>query len=146
MSAELEREFTELSGFAIDEAYGMTEVGLATLSPPDRIKLGSVGQIAPGVSLSIRSEQGEELPVGGEGRLWVKTRAATVGYWDDPAATEAAFRDGWLDSGDVMRVDDDGYFYFRGRKKQIIVHDARTSARRRSKASSSSTRAWRARR
>jgi long-chain acyl-CoA synthetase len=53
----------------------------------------------------------------------VKTRAATVGYWDDPAATEAAFRDGWLDSGDVMRVDDDGYFYFRGRKKQIIVHD-----------------------
>jgi long-chain acyl-CoA synthetase len=123
VSAELEREFTELSGFAIDEAYGMTEVGLATLSPPDRIKLGSVGQIAPGVSLSIRSEQGEELPVGGEGRLWVKTRAATVGYWDDPAATEAAFRDGWLDSGDVMRVDDDGYFYFRGRKKQIIVHD-----------------------
>ena len=53
----------------------------------------------------------------------MKTRAATVGYWDDPAATEAAFRDGWLDSGDVMRVDDDGYFYFRGRKKQIIVHD-----------------------
>ena len=123
VSAELEREFTELSGFAIDEAYGMTEVGLVTLSPPDRIKLGSVGQVAPGVSLSIRSEQGEELPVGGEGRLWVKTRAATVGYWDDPAATEAAFRDGWLDSGDVMRVDDDGYFYFRGRKKQIIVHD-----------------------
>ena len=123
VSAELEREFTELSGFSIDEAYGMTEVGLATLSPPDRIKLGSVGQVAPGVSLSIRSEQGEELPVGGEGRLWVKTRAATVGYWDDPAATEAAFRNGWLDSGDVMRVDDDGYFYFRGRKKQIIVHD-----------------------
>ena len=146
VSAELEREFTELSGFAIDEAYGMTEVGLATLSPPDRIKLGSVGQIAPGVSLSIRSEQGEELPVGGEGRLWVKTRAATVGYWDDPAATEAAFRDGWLDSGDVMRVDDDGYFYFRGARSRSSSTTARTSARRRSKASSSSTRAWRARR
>ena len=55
---------------------------------------------------------------------------ASFGRWtcsrtaDDPAATEAAFSNGWLDSGDVMRVDDDGYFFFRGRKKQIIVHDA----------------------
>ena len=54
---------------------------------------------------------------------------ASFGRWtcsrtaDDPAATEAAFSNGWLDSGDVMRVDDDGYFLFRGRKKQIIVHD-----------------------
>ena len=62
--------------------------------------------------------------MGSEGRLWIRTPATTVGYWDDPAATEAAFSNGWLDSGDVMRVDDDGYFFFRGRKKQIIVHDA----------------------
>ena len=56
VSAELEREFTELSGFAIDEAYGLTEVGLVTVSPPSgRIKLGSVGQVVPSVSLSIRA-------------------------------------------------------------------------------------------
>jgi long-chain acyl-CoA synthetase len=125
VSAELEREFTELSGFVIDEAYGMTEVGLTTVSPPSgRIKVGSVGQVVPGVSLSIRSDEGEELAVGGEGRLWIRTPAATVGYWDDATATEAAFRDGWLDSGDVMRVDQEGYFHFCGRKKQIIVHDS----------------------
>ena len=124
VSAELEREFTALSGFAIDEAYGLTEVGLVTVSPPSgRIKLGSVGQVVPAVSLSIRGDEGEELPPGREGRLWISTPSATVGYWDDPAATEAAFRDGWLDSGDVMRVDDEGYFSFCGRKKQIIVHD-----------------------
>jgi acyl-coenzyme A synthetase/AMP-(fatty) acid ligase len=124
VSAELEREFTALSGFAIDEAYGLTEVGLVTVSPPSgRIKLGSVGQVVPAVSLSIRDDDGEELPPGSEGRLWISTPSATVGYWDDPAATEAAFRDGWLDSGDVMRVDDEGYFSFCGRKKQIIVHD-----------------------
>ena len=81
------------------------------------------GQLAPGVSLSVRNEAGEELPTGGEGRLWIKTRAATVGYWGDPTATEAAFSRGWLDSGDVMRVDDEGYLFFCGRKKQIIVHD-----------------------
>jgi acyl-coenzyme A synthetase/AMP-(fatty) acid ligase len=124
VSAELEREFTALSGFAIDEAYGMTETGLVTVSPPSGpIKLGSVGQVVPGVSLSIRSDDGDELAPPAEGRLWIKTPAATVGYWDDPGATQAAFRNGWLDSGDVMRVDDEGFFSFCGRKKQIIVHD-----------------------
>lgn len=111
----------------IDEAYGLTETGLVTVSPPSgQIKLGSVGQVAPGVSLSIRNEAGAELPTGAEGRLWIKTRAATVGYWDDPKATEAVFSDGWLDSGDVMRVDDEGYYFFCGRTKEIIVHDGST--------------------
>jgi acyl-coenzyme A synthetase/AMP-(fatty) acid ligase len=124
VSAELEREFTALSGFVIDEAYGLTEVGLVTVSPPSgRIKVGSVGQVVPAVSLSIRDDDGQELQVGSEGRLWIKTPAATVGYWGDPGATEAAYSGGWLNSGDVMRVDDEGYFSFRGRKKQIIVHD-----------------------
>jgi long-chain acyl-CoA synthetase len=125
VSAELEREFTALSGFVIDEAYGLTEAGLVTVSPPSgRIKLGSVGQVVPAVWLSIRNDDGQELPVGSEGRLWIKTPAATVGYWDDPGATGAAFSHGWLDSGDVMRADDEGYFFFCGRKKQIIVHDS----------------------
>jgi long-chain acyl-CoA synthetase len=124
VSAELEREFTALSGLVIDEAYGMTEVGLATVSPPaGRIKLGSVGQVVPAVSLSIRDDDGHELPPGREGKLWIKTPAATAGYWGDPGATEAAFSDGWLDSGDVMRADEEGYFFFCGRRKQIIVHD-----------------------
>ncbi len=124
VSAEEEREFTALSGMVIDEAYGLTETGLVTINPPSgQVKLGSVGRAAPGVSLSVRNEAGEELPTGDEGRLWIKTPAATVGYWNEPDATEAAFSDGWLDSGDVMRADDEGYYYFCGRRKQIIVHD-----------------------
>jgi len=123
VSSELEREFTALSGFAIDEAYGLSEVGLVTVSPSSRIKNGSIGQVVPGISLAIRDDEGEPVEVGGDGRLWIKTNAACIGYWDDADATAAAFADGWLDSGDVMRVDEDGYFYFRGRRKQIIVHD-----------------------
>jgi len=123
VSAELEREFTELSGFAVDEAYGLSEVGLDTVSPPTRIKVGSTGQVVPGISLAIRTDDGEPAEIGGEGRLWIKTNAACVGYWDDADATAAAFSDGWFDSGDVMRADEDGYFYFGGRRKQIIVHD-----------------------
>jgi acyl-coenzyme A synthetase/AMP-(fatty) acid ligase len=124
VSAELEREFAELSGLVIDEAYGMTEVGLVTVSPPSgRIKPGSVGQVVPAVSVSIRNDEDEEVPPGSEGRLWIKTPSAMVGYWDNPVATQAVFSDGWLDSGDVMRVDDEGYFRFCGRRKQMIVHD-----------------------
>jgi len=123
VSAELEREFTALSGFAIDEAYGLTETGLVSVSPPARIRIGSIGQVAPGVSVSIRNDAGEAVEIGREGRVWIKTHAACVGYWGDEAATVAAFVDGWLDSGDVMRADPDGYLYFRGRRKQIIVHD-----------------------
>jgi acyl-CoA synthetase (AMP-forming)/AMP-acid ligase II len=124
VSGELEREFTALSGFVIDEAYGLTEAGLVTVSPPSgRIKVGSVGQVVPAVGLSIRNDDGQELPVGSEGRLWINTPAATVGYWDDPGATERAFSHGWLDSGDVMRADQEGYLFFCGRKKQIIVHN-----------------------
>ncbi|MEX1118023.1 MAG: class I adenylate-forming enzyme family protein [Terrimicrobiaceae bacterium] len=124
VAAELEKEFSELSGMLIDEAYGMCEVGLAAVSPPSgRIVPGSVGQAVPGVAVSIRNESGEALPPGEEGRVWIKTPAATVGYWENPDATRELFRDGWLDSGDVMKADPDGYLYFRGRKKQIIVHD-----------------------
>ena len=123
VSAELEHEFTELSGLAIDEAYGLTETGLVCISPPSSIRIGSVGQVAPGVSVSIRDDAGEAVASGSEGRVWIKTHASCVGYWGDEESTTAAFVDGWLDSGDVMRADPDGFLYFRGRRKQIIVHD-----------------------
>ena len=74
VSAELEREFTALSGFAIDEAYGLTETGLTTVSPPSGlIRIGSIGTAVPGVTLSIRDDEGREIAHGAEGR----TRTAT---------------------------------------------------------------------
>jgi long-chain acyl-CoA synthetase len=121
---ELEREFTDLTGLSIDEGYGCTETGLATLNPPSgMIKLGSIGRAIPGFTLSIRSEHGTELPPDREGRLWIESRSNMVGYWNDPAATAATIRGGWLDTGDLMKADRDGYLWFCGRKKQIIVHD-----------------------
>jgi long-chain acyl-CoA synthetase len=75
------------------------------------------------VRLSIRDEGGHELPAGAEGRLWISARGLTVGYWRDPTATAAVMRDGWLDSGDIMKADEEGYLTFCGRKKQLIVHN-----------------------
>ncbi len=122
--AELEREFTKLVGFPVDEGYGCTEVGLATLSPPSgTIKMGSVGRPVPGFELSVRRTDGSEAEQGEEGGLWIKSQSTMVGYWDNDEATRKIIIDGWLDSGDIMRYDADGYFWFSGRSKQIIVHD-----------------------
>ena len=124
VSAELEREFTGLTGIVIDEAYGLTEVGLAAVSPPSQeIRVGSVGRPVPGVTVEIRGGHGGEVDAGGQGRLWISAPSATVGYWDNDRATAELFHDGWLDTGDVMRADGDGYLYFCGRRTQIIVHD-----------------------
>jgi long-chain acyl-CoA synthetase len=122
--AELEREFTALAGLPVDEACGMSEIGVATINPPSGLnKISSIGRLNPGYQASIRDESGTELSTGAEGRLWIKSPCNTVGYWNRPDATAETIKDGWLDTGDVMRADDDGYLWFCGRKKQIIVHD-----------------------
>lgn len=122
--AQAEAEFTAIAGLAIDECYGMTEIGGATRGPPGgRNKPGSIGQPFPGMSLAIRDDDGREVGIDRPGRLWARSPAVTAGYWGNPEATRATIVDGWLDTGDVMRVDADGYFWFCGRKKQIIVHD-----------------------
>ncbi|MGH6904505.1 MAG: class I adenylate-forming enzyme family protein [Geminicoccaceae bacterium] len=122
--AELEREFTDLAGFPIDEIYGMSEIGTSNVNPPSGVnKIGSIGRLGPAYRASIRDESGTELPTGAEGRLWVKSPCNMVGYWNRPDATEETIKDGWLDTGDVMKADQDGYLWFCGRKKQIIIHD-----------------------
>jgi acyl-CoA synthetase (AMP-forming)/AMP-acid ligase II len=124
VAPELEREFTDLTGMPIDEAYGMTECHCAAVNPPSGAnKLGSVGKPSPGYSMSIRDDAGIELPADTPGRLWTKSPCNTVGYWNNPESTAATIRDGWLDTGDVMSFDQDGHLWFRGRKKQIIIHD-----------------------
>jgi acyl-CoA synthetase (AMP-forming)/AMP-acid ligase II len=124
VSLELEREFSALSGFLIDEGYGMTEVGLATLNPPrGPIKQGSIGRPVGGFAICVRDEERCECANGSVGRVWIRSRSQTIGYWNNPEATAEILRDGWLDSGDLARADDDGYLWFFGRKKQIIVHD-----------------------
>ncbi len=123
VSAALEAEFTALAGVEIDEDYGMTEIGIPTVSPPRGAKTGSIGPLAPGYQASVRDIDGRELPKGAAGRLWIKFAGNMVGYWNDPKATAETIVDGWLDTGDLVSVDDDGYLWFHGRKKQIIVHD-----------------------
>jgi acyl-coenzyme A synthetase/AMP-(fatty) acid ligase len=124
ISAELEHEYTALTGHAIEELYGMTETGTSTFNPSGPTnRIGSIGQMAPGFSGSIRGENGAELPAGTTGRLWIKSPSNMIGYWNRPDATAETIVDGWLDTGDLMAADAQNYLWFRGRKKQIIIHD-----------------------
>jgi len=124
ISAELEREFNDLTGMAIEELYGMTETGTSTINPTAAgNRIGSIGQLAPGFQASIRDDEGVEVSSGTPGRLWIRSRGNTIGYWNRPDATAETIVDGWLDTGDLVAADEQNYFWFRGRKKQIIIHD-----------------------
>ena len=124
ISAELEHEYTALTGHAIEELYGMTETGTATYNPSGALnRIGSIGQMAPGFTASIRDDDGAEVPAGTTGRLWIKSPSNMIGYWNRPDATAETIVDGWLDTGDLVSADEQNYLWFRGRKKQIIIHD-----------------------
>jgi long-chain acyl-CoA synthetase len=124
VSTELLHEFAAEAGFPIVEGYGMTEVGLATLNPPSgEIRQGSIGQPICGFQIALRDDAGEPIESGEVGRIWIRSRSRMSGYWEAPEATEQVVIDDWLDSGDLARADEDGYLWFFGRKKQIIVHD-----------------------
>ncbi len=103
--------------------YGQTEA-TARLSylPPDRAedKAGSIGIAIPGVALRVVDERGRELPPGEVGELVARGRNVTPGYLDEPAETARLLRDGWLWTGDLAYRDDDGFFFHRGRAKEIL--------------------------
>ena len=104
--------FTAL-GLRILQGYGQTEAGPGiSCTPPGGIKLHTVGRPIPGVEVRI-AEDGEIL---------VRGELVMCGYWDDPRTTAETVRDGWLYTGDVGRLDDDGYIQITDRKKDIIVN------------------------
>jgi acyl-coenzyme A synthetase/AMP-(fatty) acid ligase len=124
ISAELEKEFISLAGFAIEELYGMTETGTSAINPTAAgNRIGSIGRLAPGFVAALRDDDGQEVAAGTPGRLWIKSPTNMVGYWNRPDATTETVVDGWLDTGDLVSADADNYLWFRGRKKQIIIHD-----------------------
>ena len=73
------------------------------------------------VELRIVDFAGREVPEGETGEILVRSPANCIGYWSDPEATRAAIEDGWLHTGDLASCDAEGYYWFRGRKKEIII-------------------------
>ncbi len=113
-------------GFTLSASYGCSELGIpisAGWNPENALTCGRVRTGWPGVELRIVDEHDEDVPVGEIGEVVVRTRepwALTSGYFDNPEATAAAWRNGWFHIGDAMRQDEDGNLYFHDRVKDSI--------------------------
>ncbi|WP_077623108.1 fatty acid--CoA ligase family protein [Sediminibacillus massiliensis] len=123
MPVALLKNFEEKFQVRISEGYGLSEASPVTcFNPLDRErKPGSIGTNIRNVVNKVVDELGEELPVGEVGELVVKGPNVMAGYYKQPEETEAALKDGWLYTGDMARMDDEGYFYIVDRKKDMIL-------------------------
>ncbi|WP_328906854.1 long-chain fatty acid--CoA ligase [Streptomyces sp. NBC_00234] len=100
------------AGVLVYEGYGLTEsTAAATANPPERTRYGTVGQPIPGSTVHIAED----------GEIWVHGANVFSGYLGDPKSTDAVLHDGWLATGDIGALDEDGYLTITGRKKEILV-------------------------
>lgn len=120
---EILKKFSELTGVAIGEGYGLSETSPTThRNPPDgAMKIGSIGIPFPHTDCRIVDDNGEDLPAKTVGELLIKGPQVMLGYWNKPEETQQALRDGWFYTGDLATMDEDGYFYIVGRKKEMII-------------------------
>jgi long-chain acyl-CoA synthetase len=118
---DLHRRFRAVAGIEVSEVCGMTESLTYCMNPPfGGQRIGSVGRPIANTEVRI-VEAGHDVPVGQTGEIAIRSAANFVEYWRDPSATAAAVRDGWLLSGDLGRLDEDGFLWFVGRRKEIII-------------------------
>ncbi|WCL52662.1 AMP-binding protein [Gimibacter soli] len=115
--------WTDLTGAPIYEGYGLTEGTCIVTSTPftEQPRPGSCGKPMPGTVLRIVGEDGRDLPPGEPGELWIKGPQVMLGYLNAPEATAAILADGWLRTGDIAKVDDEGYLYIVDRLKDMVI-------------------------
>jgi long-chain acyl-CoA synthetase len=117
----LQERFRTLFGVPVREIFGMTEGVAVTCIREGAPRAGSMGPALDLVDIRVADPTGNVVADGQVGELRIQSPANCVGYWDDPRATAAAFDHGWLRTGDLVRRDADGFFWFEGRAKQIII-------------------------
>lgn len=117
-------EFERRFGVKIIEGYGLTETaGFCMTNPYNAVRIGSMGKPMGFVEMMVADEEGQPLPPGQPGEVLIRARQPHVlmeGYYKDPQRTAEALRNGWFHTGDRAYMDEDGFFYFVDRVKQII--------------------------
>jgi long-chain acyl-CoA synthetase len=123
MPVELMRSFEKTFGCMILEGYGLSETSpVASFNHPDKVrKPGSIGTPILGVEMRVVDADGADVPVGEIGEIAIRGHNIMKGYWQRPEATAEAIPDGWFRSGDLAKVDEDGYFFIVDRKKDMII-------------------------
>jgi len=117
----IKREFPKVSP---SNGYGLTETSSVTaLNGGDDYELhpDSVGVPVPVCEVKVVDEQGAAVAAGEIGELWIRGPNVVKGYWNNPEATAESFTDGWLHSGDLARIDDEGFIYIADRTKDMLI-------------------------
>lgn len=121
LDIELQRFFYAV-GIPMYQGYGLTEAApVISSNTPDFHKLGSSGKVVPYLDLKICGEDGVEMPIGRQGEIVVRGKNVMAGYWNNERATDEVIRDGWLYTGDLGYLDEDGYLYVLGRSKSLMI-------------------------
>jgi long-chain acyl-CoA synthetase len=123
MPEEVMRKFEEKFGCKVLEGYGLSETSpVASFNHPDKErKPGSIGTPIEGVEMKVVDDDGNEVDQGEVGEIVIKGHNIMKGYWKREDATAEAIKDGWFHSGDMAKVDEDGYFFIVDRKKDLII-------------------------
>ncbi len=116
-------EFEKVFHCVVRDGYGLSETSAiaAVYYQDDESRAGSCGRAAPGVQLQIVGPEGDPQPARAWGEVCVKGKNVMRGYWKQEEATRAALRDGWMHTGDIGYLDEDGFLYITDRKKDLII-------------------------
>ena len=127
VNPEITERWRSLTNIPLLDGYGLTETLMVVLNYPVMpVKPGSMGRPLPGTQVLLFDDRNQPTPVGQSGRLMIRlpNPQAMLGYWNDPEMSRASIiRRGdeeWFDSGDLVKVDDDGYMFYQGRSDDII--------------------------
>jgi long-chain acyl-CoA synthetase len=115
----MQQRARETFGLQLREVYGLSESVPLLMNPRDAVRPGSMGRAL--TELRIVNPEGQDIPDGASGEIIARSPGNCIGYWNDPAATAELLREGWLYTGDLAERDSDGYYWFRGRLRQIII-------------------------
>jgi long-chain acyl-CoA synthetase len=122
LPGEVLRGVEEAFGVIILEGYGLSETSpVASFNKVDKRRVGSIGLPIEGVEMRVVDDDDNEVPTGEVGEIVIRGHNIMKGYLGRPDATAEAIRDGWFHSGDMGRVDEDGFFYIVDRKKDLII-------------------------
>ena len=119
------QQFFHAIGIPMYQGYGLTEAApVISANTPAKHKFGSSGSILPDLQVKICDEHANALPVGQKGEIVVKGENVMAGYWKNERATRETLRDGWLFTGDIGYIDEDGFLFVMGREKSVLIsHD-----------------------
>jgi long-chain acyl-CoA synthetase len=124
LDIELQQYFNAI-GIPMHQGYGLSEAApVVSAGTPTAHKFGASGRVLPRIEIKICDEQGTALPVGQKGEIVLKGENVMAGYWNNERATKETLRDGWLHTGDIGYMDEDGFLWVLGREKSVLIsHD-----------------------